>query len=887
MLALADNSTLVLTVNARLARWLKLQYNREQAKSAAVWETPDIVPFEAWLKQTWIESWPAQYVLSDLQARHLWERIIQNDPETSRLDLLHLQGAARQAAEADALIHQYGVSDNADLFALSEETRSFHRWRQDYRKQLRQWNGLDPSELLSAVQNGMKDGSIPLPPAVVFAGFDEWTPELKHFIRFLEEKNVTVSHYPSKPEDRPETVCAEIRERKGSVRKYADPHEEVIQCARWVRSVMHPGKTIGIVVTRMEDYRDLLVRELKAELAPQSVFCWKGQEPPFNISLGASLARERAVDLALKLLGAARPTLPVTFYSQLLASPCFGNWNTERHTRLNRERHVRKYGSVRIDVTRELKAMNEESLPVFPSALDAWIGWVKDTGRRRPSEWARQIGKLLNDMKWPRGERPLSSREFQVLDAWNECLDALATLNGVLGNIDRATAAATLERIVQDKVFQPKTREEPIQVVGLLEAAGMQFDHLWVLGCHAETLPALHDANPFIPFVLQRRHQLPHCTPNRSLRFYETVLARLLKAAPDVQLSFPEFSDDRELLLSPMLKTMEVMEPDPTVLPSHRLIDRFHEKTVLEAVEDRPAIDMAEEEAAALRGGHSILKHQAECPFRAFALHRLRAEVPEWAEVELGALERGTLVHRILELFWKRVNTKQSLEDLANSGELAGVVDASVDAALQEKAFLFFGQEEFKKLERERLRDLTLEWLEVERQRGDFEVLHTESPAAFQIESLSLQLKIDRIDRIGNQHLVLIDYKTGSNLPVTGWYDERILEPQLPLYCLAHPADAILYAKVTKGACGFSGMGRDDLELSGINNKPEEKGGFAGWDQAVAVWKKRLHATAGLFLQGTVKVDPSPRANPCRHCELTTLCRKIELLDSIGREDES
>lgn len=884
MLALPDNPTLVLTVNARLARWLKLQYNRQKAQTQTVWETPSILQFDAWLRQTWVESWPRRYVLTELQALHLWERIIRNDPETSRLDLLHLRGAAKQAAEAHRLLHQYGVTDEPSHYSLSEETLSFHRWRGEYQQQLKRWNAIDPCELLTAVQKGMEGGTIPVPPSVIFAGFDEWTPELERFIRFLESKSVSVSHYPSAPEPQPETLRTRLHENKRTVQEYPDPREEVIQCARWVRSVMQPQKTIGIVATRMEDYRDLLVREFKAELAPQSVYCWQGQEAPFNISLGQPLARERAVDLALKLLETLRPSLPVGLYSQVLLSPCFGSWDSERQARWDRGYQVRKYGLLWVDVTRELNALDRDALPAFRKALEALRDWTQTTGNRPPSEWARQIAKFLHDMGWPHGERALTSREFQVHDSWNESLDALATLDGVLGSIHRTTAAATLKRIAQEKVFQPKTREEPIQVVGLLEAAGMQFDHTWILGCHAETLPALHDPNPFIPIHLQRKHQLPHCTPTRSLRFYENVLSNLLSTAPDVQLSYPETAGDQELLLSPMLKNVEVVRVDLTTLPSHRVIDLFQEQTILEAVEDRLTLPMTTQERASLRGGHSILKHQAECPFRAFALHRLRAETPEWREFELSALERGNLVHTILEKFWFQIKTKRNLEARFADGTVASEVEKLVDAVLQERASLFYGQEEFKKLERERLCGLILEWLEVERKREDFEVMDAEKKIELTLGGLNLSLQIDRIDQLGGDRKALIDYKTGGGPLINGWYDERILEPQLPLYCLAHPADAILFAKVNKGNCGFSGMGRDGLNLPGFNNRREDKGGFADWDTAVQAWRSRLEATAGLFLQGDLKVDPAPKANPCRNCELPTLCRKAELLESATED---
>ena len=55
---------------------------------------------EDWLRQTWLQSWPDQHVLTELQSKHLWQKIIQEDLATSDLNLLHIQGAANHAFKA-------------------------------------------------------------------------------------------------------------------------------------------------------------------------------------------------------------------------------------------------------------------------------------------------------------------------------------------------------------------------------------------------------------------------------------------------------------------------------------------------------------------------------------------------------------------------------------------------------------------------------------------------------------------------------------------------------------------------------------------------------------------------------------------------------------------
>ncbi|MCF8724275.1 putative DNA repair protein [Nitrospina gracilis] len=804
--------------------------------------------------------------------------------QSERLDIMHLQGAAQDAAKAYELTQQYEVADKPDLFNLSEEATAYYRWQTQYRERLRRWDALDAAELLPAVQKSMQAGTIPVPVAITFAGFDEITPQLNRFILYLKTRNVKISWYPAEPATSEKVLPEKKDQWKGEFRRYPDPQTEVIECARWIRSVMQPGKTIGIVVTEMDGYRAMLVRELKAELAPESVYCWQGKEAPFNISLGTSLAQERMVDLALELLACSNHVFSTLIVSQILRSPYFADWAKEESARLKWDLILRLHHPVRVTLNQLLKLKNLQENPGFSSFLYKWKNWLDSKGARRPSDWGKAIARLLHEMNWPRGGRGLSSREFQIHDAWNECLDELATLDGVLGKIDRTTAMNTLTHIVREKIFQPKTREEPIQVVGLLESAGMQFDHVWILGCHADALPPHNDPNPYIPFTLQRQHNLPHCTPNRTLQFYETILLRLLKSSTDVQISFPALIEDRENLPSPLLSPWNEWDPPSNEFTSYRLIDQFQEHSILEEMADRSWIRVNPEELENLRGGHAVLKHQAECPFRAFALHRLKIRDIQPKEVDMDALARGNLVHAILERFWREVKTKQALDRLADDGILPEVIQTQVDVVLSANQNLFSGQDEFKKLERQRLVNLVKEWLALEQAREDFEVLSTETPVEFSLDKLHLRLKIDRVDRIG-KHLALIDYKTGKEFPVTGWYNERIREPQLPLYCLAHPADATLFARVSKGKCGFKGMGIDTPDIPGIKNKSPGKGGFEDWDQSKAFWKTRLQAAAAQFLEGATGIDPLDKPSVCDHCELPTLCRKAELLHSTGGEE--
>ena len=62
-----------------------------------------------------------------------------------------------------------------------------------------------------------------------------------------------------------------------------------------------------------------------------------------------------------------------------------------------------------------------------------------------------------------------------------------------------AQALSRLGELAAASPFQVENEGAPIQIMGLLEATGLRFDHLWIMGLHDEALPAAANPNPFLP----------------------------------------------------------------------------------------------------------------------------------------------------------------------------------------------------------------------------------------------------------------------------------------------------------------------------------------------------------------------------------------------------
>src|SRR6185295_2826429 len=127
----------------------------------------------------------------------------------------------------------------------------------------------------------------------------------------------------------------------------------------------------------------------------------------------------------------------------------------------------------------------------------------------------------------------------------------------------------------------------------------------------------------------------------------------------------------------------------------------------------------------------------------------------------------------------------------------------------------------FAEIEKRRLAKLALDWLDLERLRGDFSVFDTEAKRTIEIGGLRLGGRLDRVDETAGGERIVIDYKTRAP-GASAWLGERPDEPQLPLYPLAAEpgARAIAFAQVKAGDMRFVALAADKDILPGAQGLP-------------------------------------------------------------------
>jgi probable DNA repair protein len=873
---------LLLTVNNRLARHLLDAFERQQvAAGRSVWETPDILPLGAWLMRSHDRlldlGMSDARLLTPAQELVLWERIIA--ASTRGLPLLRPAAAARSAVEAYRLLQGWQLAGHPEL-SLSPEGEAFAQWIEGFERLCRQ-RRLRPAARLSALlTDAIANGRLVLPDTVWLAGFDDHSPAQHSLWDAMREAGSSVlpleDHAGTAAPTR--LICA-------------DPAEERRLVARWTLQRLQddPQARIAIISPDIQGQRESLRQALTDTLVPDSLPPGQSRERlPFNFSLGLPLADQPAVRDALLALELVLGELEHGELNQLLRSPFLAAGLGESQPRALFDAELRRRGFPRYTLHR-LRQQAGRITPEGPADCPRLFGVLAQlaesretqTAKAGPAHWARHFQQLLTLWGWP-GERQLSSHEYQQTQAFNGLLGSLAQLEDIAGQTGARLALQRLRQLAQDTLFQPEGSDAPVQVLGVLEAAGQRFDHLWVLGLDDGHWPPVPTPNPLLPSQLQRQLGLPHGSAERELTFARQTLDRLLGAAPEVVLSHAAVSADGEQGPSPLIAELPVTDAAVLGLPDAAATSPGGNP--LETLDDWQAPQAPE----TLPGGTPLLADQAACPFRAFGHHRLLARRLE--EVSHGSDPRliGSQVHRILEQVWRSLGDQQTL--LAQSPEqLAELVAQAVRATLEdlgrERPDLYTAA--FRELEQARLVELVSYWLDLETRRLPFRVMALEQRSKAQIGPLTLNIQADRVDSLDDGRVVVIDYKTGRSQRTTTWTRERPEEPQVPLYAIQHGAQlaaaAIGRVRLDKDG-GFKGLAERDGLLPGIK---AFKGSEAvpDWPALTGHWQAQLTALAEEVVGG--RADPTPATETCRYCDLATLCR-VALMDGSqgGSEDD-
>ena len=366
-------------------------------------------------------------------------------------------------------------------------------------------------------------------------------------------------------------------------------------------------------------------------------------------------------------------------------------------------------------------------------------------------------------------------RTYTLLNRVSDLVDS-----GVL-TVDTITLQRLVAQLIQSTTI-PFHGEpaEGIQVMGVLETRNLDFDHVLLLSCNEGNMPRGVNDTSFIPYAIRKAYGLT--TVDQKVAIYQHYFHRLLQRAKDVTIVYNNSTNDGQtgemsrFMLQLMVDRSSVNSKLSAV--NYKTL-RAGQKTLLRTphpVTKTPEVMQHLRER--LSGGISptAISNYLRCQLRFF--YRYVCNLEDAVDNEEELIDNrlfGNIFHKAAQNLYQRFG-RQEITAFDLDKLLKDVVDIerAVDDAIKTEFFHFDDPKRpmppldgLQLINREVIIKYVRQLVEIDRRLTPFTILGLEQYVSMDLSKLRIGGIIDRLDSItdsqtGDQHIRVVDYKTGS-----------------------------------------------------------------------------------------------------------------------------
>ena len=813
----------------------------------------------------------------------LWRHVV---AEESNLSDSEVGRVATLASEAWTLAHHYAmpVTRLASLTTGTDNLALFARCAQRMQSLLKRHSGITQPELASNLIT-MLDTLQPLLPSniVITPAFNAY-PAQARLLTQLAAHDVHVTAWTAPADNSAPPVA----------HRFADETQEMHAAIAWAVAwavtltqdlASSVQGTVAIVVPELSSRRDAWLAALREQLNPDQ--WWLDPETDrdqFNLSVGLGFSEYPHVASLLTVLRITLAEVDTELIAQALAHP---RWGRGASSLAQIERQQWKLLERGID-----RSAINDWVDVLPRAVAEFV--KRGTADKRAPRSSHATTILDATRAFTEHAMIAQSDLFQLDEAWSKAMHGWIASDRWLPPISWRQAVSEIAQLASEQTFQPRAGKARIQVMGLLESAGVPFDAAWITGFTDRVLPESFKPNPMLPRAWQTTHHVGLGSRDEIRRRANALWANWRVLSGSLNVSFAGEIDTGEQRISPLAEALPIQ--DHAAAPrAHFTSDRVMSQHSDEALPVAPVVgDVAKSEPHPLSAYD--IERQAHCPRKAAASFMRLHEWPEHV-VGISPRVRGTLVHDVMaavgEARMRGVNEGMGEPDIAALRAVAADAFTHVASVEAEKRPRI--PTAVWDVERARLLPLIDKVLALDATRSGFRVIAVEEAVKTELFNSAFKLRVDRVDDFAaannddDRYGVVFDYKTGGAAR-SDWFAEntsgRLAAPQLPLYLFA--LHAIIPPDAPRmGALGYIIISDDDVKFVGLGADPA----FATkktakdepeWFDLTMQWKDQLTQLVNEIQTGVAEVAPLKGRATCRNCGVAAFCREPWSLSGSG-----
>jgi hypothetical protein len=371
--------------------------------------------------------------------------------------------------------------------------------------------------------------------------------------------------------------------------------------------------------------------------------------------------------------------------------------------------------------------------------------------------------------------------------------------------------------IARETLFQPQSFTDKKMVLGLLEAAALPWDALWICQGTTEFFPPPLSLHRLLSAAQQRAQQMPQSCADKEWRYFKALLQRLCDIVPSITVSSNKQSS---YSWAPLWKVFHIPEPVESVRANNNQSPSLRRQqfyTPQPAQKTKMTLSVSQFNAF------------ISCPFKGWAMSLKDAAPDKEMHPIFDARIWGQISHLFVQYYLRNQSDSFSKNTIFSSWPTT--LQSYALKKWHESAMLLV-----TKIPQDLISPSVL----------------IEQSFEYQLGPIQLQGRVDLLSKHGR----VVDIKTAQPV-LSQWFNEKPTQWQAAIYALATQAQ---YFGLLYFAADSAHYWESDVAL---------------WKSS---WQEQLQSYALLWQQGQYYPEPQSTST-CRHCVFKTCCR-IDLQES-------